>query len=537
MANVTATGNVGPLLSLDDDALGIDDSMLSSLLTQIESNIAAGANALFSNQFTLIAGTGTQLQAQLFGAVPGTLTVTGSGFLSSSGSIGSISFNPSSPSLWNWSLTGGGSWSASGMRMGVVTAADISNDSNTVSYAIRGLIRTDANLNTSGTINSLTVRANGYTTVIAGSINANDPSEGVIRLMTVSDTAGNLVSWRGSLPASALAALNSTTTFGQLFDNPTLLAGRDVMVVASNARIWYGFDGSDWMAGGEQNDTLDGGNGNDKLQGLGGADSLLAGEGNDFLDGGDGNDTLDGGAGNDRLWGQAGDDTLSGGEGNNRLDGGEGNDRLEAGTGNDRHTDLAGNTIVTDTGGNNRVVLGAGNDVVTTGDGNDVIRVGDGDNDVSAGGGNDLLLSGVGADWLRGGGGGDRLLAGAGNDTLSGGLGADHLTGDLGADTFVFDAAPDGIADVIRDFRAADGDKIALSQAAFTALAGAGSVEGRLVSAAGAVAQDADDVLLFDAATRKLYYDADGNGAGAAVLLATLVGVSGLAATDIVLVA
>ena len=49
----------------------------------------------------------------------------------------------------------------------------------------------------------------------------------------------------------------------------------------------------------------------------------------------------------------------------------------------------------------------------------------------------------------------------------------------------------------------------------------------------GAQAQDANDRILYDTTTGRLSYDADGNGAGAAVAFATLFGSPSLAATDI----
>jgi serralysin len=52
----------------------------------------------------------------------------------------------------------------------------------------------------------------------------------------------------------------------------------------------------------------------------------------------------------------------------------------------------------------------------------------------------------------------------------------------------------------------------------------------------GTAAQDADDRFIYDSATGNLYYDADGNGAGAAMLFATLSNHPTLAASDIVVI-
>ncbi len=57
-----------------------------------------------------------------------------------------------------------------------------------------------------------------------------------------------------------------------------------------------------------------------------------------------------------------------------------------------------------------------------------------------------------------------------------------------------------------------------------------------LVSGSAPVAATAAAAFLYDTDDGKLFYDADGNGGGAAELLATLIGNPALAATDIVII-
>lgn len=128
------------------------------------------------------------------------------------------------------------------------------------------------------------------------------------------------------------------------------------------------------------------------------------------------------------------------------------------------------------------------------------------------------------ADLIRGGIGHDTLSGAGGNDTLSGGAGDDRLTGGLGSDVFLFDTAPAKAgADTILDFNTRDNDRIYLSRTAFT---GFGAFDiGALQTKAfvlGTVAKDADDRIMYDQTTGKVYYDADGIGTGSAVLIATL---------------
>jgi hypothetical protein len=60
---------------------------------------------------------------------------------------------------------------------------------------------------------------------------------------------------------------------------------------------------------------------------------------------------------------------------------------------------------------------------------------------------------------------------------------------------------------------------------------------GEFRASAGGQAADANDYLLYDTATGNLYYDADGNGAGARIWFATLSGAAGTVdATDFTLV-
>jgi Ca2+-binding RTX toxin-like protein len=128
---------------------------------------------------------------------------------------------------------------------------------------------------------------------------------------------------------------------------------------------------------------------------------------------------------------------------------------------------------------------------------------------------------------------GQVLIGNAGANILSGGLGNDLLQGLGGNDTFAFTTilGPDNI-DAIVDF-ASGSDKIQLGGAAgqpFLALATGALRAGTFVI--GAAALDADDYLLYNSGTGALLFDADGNGASAAIQFATLATGLSLAAGD-----
>lgn len=119
-----------------------------------------------------------------------------------------------------------------------------------------------------------------------------------------------------------------------------------------------------------------------------------------------------------------------------------------------------------------------------------------------------------------------------GNDQanrIGGGAGADHLAGGAGADVFVYLAPAHG-GDTIVDFGA--GDSFLFYGKGFANLP-SGVLADQYFAADG-VAHDADDRVLFDPASSSLWFDADGNGAGAAILIAVLPGVDALTAGTIV---
>jgi len=267
-------------------------------------------------------------------------------------------------------------------------------------------------------------------------------------------------------------------------------------------------------------------------------------------------DTLTGSDGDDRIYAGAGDDTLIGKGGNDRLYGGVGGDTMSGGAGNDRYTvgstrdvviELADEGIdtvlssISYTLGDNVENLRAQgtNGLSLNGNALDNWIIGGIGNDVISGrDGSDHLSGGGGIDTLNGEGGDDALTGGDGDDTLVGGSGRDRLAGGAGADSFVFTTLGQGAADLdrIEDFSAKQGDRINLFRSGFAGL-GAGVLldGGAFYAAAGARAgHDADDRIIFDTSTGRLYFDADGNGSGAAVLFAVLRGVAadGLSASD-----
>src|SRR5215213_8766826 len=146
------------------------------------------------------------------------------------------------------------------------------------------------------------------------------------------------------------------------------------------------------------------------------------------------------------------------------------------------------------------------------------------------------LIGTGGPDLLVGLGGDDNLNGAAGDDTLNGGAGMDRLQGAEGNDTFIFDVAPGAAnADVLIAFHSG-ADKIQLDG---TVLANSGATgnfaagDERFWASSSGTAHDASDRVLFNTRTGELWYDADGNGAGARQLIATLQGTRTLAPTDI----
>jgi T5SS/PEP-CTERM-associated repeat protein len=121
----------------------------------------------------------------------------------------------------------------------------------------------------------------------------------------------------------------------------------------------------------------------------------------------------------------------------------------------------------------------------------------------------------------------DVFDGGAGSDVLSGGGGDDVLTGGADADVFVFDAPLGaGNVDSITDFTVG-GDLIHLDTTIF------GIAPGALDASAfhvGAAATDGAHRIIYDDVTGALYFDPDGDGAGAAILFANLT--PGLALTE-----
>ncbi len=154
-----------------------------------------------------------------------------------------------------------------------------------------------------------------------------------------------------------------------------------------------------------------------------------------------GADRVDGGDGNDILFGDLVSFPGIPGEGYNAIQtyvAGKNGVAVAAVTGQDVHKYITEHYTEFDTSGAK--------------DGNDTLLGGSGD---------DILFGQGGNDYLDGGKGNDILLGGTGNDTLIGGQGNDILIGGSGADTFIWRAGDTG-NDVIKDFKASEGDRIDL---------------------------------------------------------------------------
>ncbi|MEA3029457.1 MAG: serralysin, partial [Sphingomonadales bacterium] len=249
-------------------------------------------------------------------------------------------------------------------------------------------------------------------------------------------------------------------------------------------------------------ETINGTAGDDSLTGTVGGDTINAFAGADSAFGLAGADFIYGGDGVDNLYGNEDDDYIDGGNDDDQLSGGDGNDQL----------------------------LGqAGNDILFGENGDDLLSGGDGLDNLTGEAGNDIIAGGNDDDVLSGGEGIDSLDGGGGNDLLNGGVDSDVLTGGAGVDTFSFDSPLDG-PDEITDFVSGT-DLIQILASSFGGgLVAGGSVS--LVSGSDPTASNASGQFLFDTDDGRLFWDADGTGSDAAVLIATLSNIPSLTTSD-----
>lgn len=290
--------------------------------------------------------------------------------------------------------------------------------------------------------------------------------------------------------------------------------------------------GNSQETSGKKNDLLLGGLGEDTLVGLSGYDTLDGGDaGKDILDGGDGNDmilafksdTVMGGDGSDTLV----FDTLTDKVVASLLDGSNslkmtisGIENLSGGGGSDG---------LTGSNGANQLKGGAGMDSLQGLGGNDSLYGEAGD---------DTLIGGGGNDELNGGEGRDKLQGGKGNAVLNGGEGHDTLVGGTGNDSFVFDWPDHGSDTILQFTKTLDGqDKVLFDASHF----GGGLQTGTLhadqfvVRASDTQASDANDRFIFRTSDQSLWFDVDGKGGVAPILMCAFRDPVTLVASDIVL--
>jgi serralysin len=328
--------------------------------------------------------------------------------------------------------------------------------------------------------------------------------------------------------------------------------------LAGNDQLW-GLSGDDVLDGGTGNDVTIGGAGNDVHAVDSASDAVIeaAGQGNDRvlasvsyrlgaaaevellsaanqsgiaaldLAGSDFGQTVIGNEGVNSLEGRGGNDTLWGLGGNDILDGGTGDDIVRGGAGDDPYAvDSAGDELLEAAGeGSDRVLASTS---YTLGVGVEVELLSAADQgasqalDLTGNAFGQIIFGNEGINRLAGGGGADTLFGLGGNDILDSGSGGGTLVGGTGGDQFVFAASAIGAATAINDMTAGV-DRIVLGGSAGQAFAAlATGVLSPNSFRIGSAAVDADDMIIYNAATGALLYDADGSGAGAAVQFATL---------------
>lgn len=304
----------------------------------------------------------------------------------------------------------------------------------------------------------------------------------------------------------------------------------NLMLTGTSGLIGTGNDNANVIVGSEGGDTING---------MGGNDSINGGDGNDTVNGGAGNDVMTGGNGVDVLSyaGAAGAVTVDLSNTANQNTGGSGIDKV---SGFENLTGSDFNDVLTGDAGNNRIVGGLGADIMTGGNGDDRYSVDDAGDVVNEGVGEGIDLVNANIDYtladnvenlamfnaaiIGNGNALNNIIVGnANNNILNGGGGDDSLFGGAGTDTFIITGA--GV-DFIRDFTSGE---TVLIQGLATGLADGALAANQFEQSNAATTAD---IRFFQDQHGALWYDADGNGAGAAIKIAAL-GNTDLTASDI----
>ena len=336
----------------------------------------------------------------------------------------------------------------------------------------------------------------------------------------VVDNVGDLIYEQGGpFTFGDTVATDISYTLGANLEN---LQAR--IVAGTAALMLIGNELNNSIVANQGNNVIDGAGGEDFMAGLGGDDFYFVDNALDrtYEEAGQGTDTvatsishtLGAYVENLQAVNIAGSDPLSltgndlrnfiwGTQGNNVIDGREGADVMIGYGGNDfYYVDNAGDLILEDSGG--------GTDLVATFV--SYTLAANVENLQAAAIGGDAALNLTGNEL-------NNIIWGTqGNNVLAGGAGNDTIYSYNGADQILFNTALGATnVDRLEDFTSGT-DKILLDNSVFTALADGALPAGAFVT--GTAAADADDRIIFNPADGSIYYDADGNGAGAAILFA-----------------
>lgn len=341
------------------------------------------------------------------------------------------------------------------------------------------------------------------------------------------------------------------------FENVSTGGGADTIYGSSVANVINTGAGNDLVLGGDGDDIINGGDGKDELYGQGGNDILADGGGvvAETLLGGIGDDiyvvsfretstieyanegidtvqttfsifalqnnvenlTFTNGGTHGAGVGNSLDNVITGGTGQDDLFGRDGNDTLDGNTG-------SANTLLGQEGNDTYIVRVAGDSVIeVAGQGSDTVRAfvsahtlaANVENLIYAGAGTFIGVGNGEGNAIYGGALGDDLNGMGGDDVIIGGAGSDFIQGGSGADQFRYMGGETGF-DRIIDF-VSGADKFALNDAFWVQTGTIGFAQG-----AGAVAANGNSTFIHDTSTGMIYFDVDGNGAGAAVALAQI---------------